>query len=88
MVPPTTDKICFLEICGKARKKLADGGCIDPADEDLFCMFQIIVLNFAYCAFKYPSSKAFIQKSIGMGFLFADYCRSRALMIRRAFMLV
>jgi hypothetical protein len=59
----------LLEICGRARKKLAGCGVVSATDEDLLSMFQIIVLNFAYGAHKDSGSKAFIQKSIGIGFL-------------------
>lgn len=59
----------FLEICGRARNKLAACGITSPTDEDLLSMFQIIVLNFAYGAHRHAGSKAFIQKSIGIGFL-------------------
>jgi hypothetical protein len=59
----------FLEIRGQARQKLARCGVASPTDDDLLWMFQIIVLNFAYGAFKHPPSKAFIRKSIGVGFL-------------------
>jgi hypothetical protein len=58
----------FLEICNRARQKLATYS-IDASDDILFKMFQIIVLNFGYTAHKHPQSKAFIQQSIGMGFL-------------------
>jgi hypothetical protein len=37
--------------------------------DTLLNLFQIIVLNFAYAAHKEPSSKAFIQKALGMGLL-------------------
>lgn len=42
---------------------------INISDDDAFNLFQIILLNFAYTAHNNPSSKAFIQKSIGIGFL-------------------
>ena len=35
----------------------------------LFNLFQIIVLTFAYTAHREPSSKAFIQKAVGIGAL-------------------
>lgn len=38
-------------------------------DDKLFSMFQIIVLNFAYGAHKHPQSEAFIQQSVGIGFM-------------------
>jgi hypothetical protein len=58
----------FLTICGQARQKLANCG-VKATENDLLTMFQIIVLNFAYGAHKDPESKAFIQKSVGIGFL-------------------
>ena len=58
----------FLEICGRARQKL-DSHSVRATDDQLLSMFNIIVLNFAYGAHKHPGTKAFIQKSIGIGFL-------------------
>ena len=58
----------LLEICDTARRKLASDA-IRATDDQLLAMFQIIVLNFAYGAHKHPQSKAFIQQSVGMGFL-------------------
>lgn len=58
----------FIEICNLARQKIATY-MVNVTDDHLFSMFQIIVLNFAYGAHKHPQSKAFIQKSIGVGFL-------------------
>lgn len=55
-------------ISDRARHKLAECG-VCASDERLFNLFQIAVLNFAYGAHKYPQSRAFIQKSIGIGFL-------------------
>ena len=57
------------EICQRASETLTRCGVASPTDVDLFSMFQIIVLNFAYGAHKDLGSKAFIQKSIGIGFL-------------------
>jgi hypothetical protein len=59
----------FREICLRGRQKLADCGVSRASDEDVLWMFQIIVLNFAYGAHKHAGTKAFIQKSIGFGFL-------------------
>lgn len=58
----------FLEICGRARQKL-DSHSVRATDDQLLSMFNIIVLNFAYGARKDPGTKAFIQQSIGIGFL-------------------
>jgi hypothetical protein len=62
--------------CGEALTRLSSRSKatllnlgVDANDEDLFNMFQIIVLNSAYAAHKHPQSKAFIQKSIGIGFI-------------------
>ena len=38
-------------------------------DNTVLNLFQIVVLNFAYTAHCEPSSKAFIQKSAGMGII-------------------
>ena len=57
----------FLFICTRGRERLASLKIKDTED-DIFHMFQIIVLNFAYGCHKHPQSKAFIQKSIGIGF--------------------
>lgn len=40
-----------------------------PNDDDLLEMFNSVVLNLAYSAAANKSSRAFIQKSIGIGFL-------------------
>lgn len=58
----------FLEICDRARQKL-DSHAVRAIDDQLLSMFNIIVLNFAYGAHKHPGTKAFIQQSIGIGFL-------------------
>ena len=58
----------FLDICQRARSFLEALGT-RPTNDDLFNMFQIITLNFAYGAHQHPQSKAFIQKAIGIGFL-------------------
>lgn len=58
----------FALICSAAKDRLADAG-ITASDDDIFNMFQIILLNFVYGLHKHPQSKAFIQQSIGIGFL-------------------
>jgi hypothetical protein len=58
----------FLEICGRAHQKL-NSHAVRATDDQLLSMFNIIVLNFAYGAHKHPRTKAFIQQSIGKGFL-------------------
>ncbi|MBF0229501.1 MAG: hypothetical protein HQK63_07915 [Desulfamplus sp.] len=58
----------FTEICDLARRKLANY-MVTATEDHLFSMFQIIVISFAYGAHKHPQSKAFIQQSIGVGFL-------------------
>jgi hypothetical protein len=56
----------FLNICSRARKKLKEY-IAEPTDDHIFSMFQIVVLNFAYALHQEPQSKAFVQKSIGVG---------------------
>ena len=58
----------FRDICGRGRQRLRDIG-VEPTDGDVFNMFQVIVLNFAYGFHKDPQAKAFVQKAIGIGFL-------------------
>lgn len=58
----------FTEICDRARQWLAKCS-VDATDDDVFMMAQIIVSNFAYGAHTNLGTKAFIQKSIGIGFL-------------------
>ena len=58
----------FSDICQSARNRLADVG-VSPTNSDVFAMFQVVLLNFVYGLHKHPQSKAFIQQSIGMGFL-------------------
>ena len=58
----------FTRICNAARQRFADAGIL-ATDDDVFAMFQIILLNFVYGLHKHPQSKAFIQRSIGMSFL-------------------
>lgn len=59
--------VALMSITTAAATKLRGVG-IEPSSDDLFNMFQIIVLNFAYAAHMHPQSKAFIQKAIGIGF--------------------
>lgn len=58
----------FSLICIAAKKRLQSAGVV-ATDTDVFAMFQIIVLNFVYGLHRHPQSKAFIQKSLGIGFL-------------------
>jgi len=58
----------FASIIAVAAAKLRVAG-IEPSSDDLFNMFQIIVFNFVYATHRFPQSKAFIQKSLGVGFL-------------------
>lgn len=58
----------FIEICDRARQNL-EKNSLPVTDDHLFNMFQVIVLNFVYSLHKNPASKAFVQKSIGIGFL-------------------
>lgn len=58
----------FLDICLRARPVLK-ATLTHPTDEQVFSMFQIIVLNFAYAMQKDSKSKAFVQKSIGVGLI-------------------
>jgi len=55
-------------ITEKAKGRLSSAG-IQPTENDLFNMFQIIVLNFACTLHKMPQSRAFVQKAIGMSFI-------------------
>lgn len=62
--------------CGEAFERLTEFAIsyfrdegINIGEEDALNLFQILILNFTYTAHKNPSSKAFIQKSIGVGFL-------------------
>lgn len=57
----------FAKITEVATAKLGAVG-VQPTTDDLFNMFQVTVLNFAYSAHRFPQSKAFIQKSLGVGF--------------------
>ena len=57
----------FLDTCVRARQELR-GFIREPTDDDVFTMFQIVLLNFAYAAHRDAKSKAFIQKSVGVGF--------------------
>ncbi|MGE4254640.1 MAG: hypothetical protein AB7E84_05425 [Xanthobacteraceae bacterium] len=60
-------EVC-LSILERARDHSLRNGA-KPDDATLINLFQIVVLNFAYGARQHPSSKAFIQRAIGMGFL-------------------
>lgn len=58
----------FATITEAAGERLRSAG-VNPSTDDVFNMFQIIVLNFAYSTHQHPQSKAFIQKALGVGFL-------------------
>lgn len=58
----------FLGVCDEARTHLTNIG-VNPTNDNIFNMFLIIVLSFAYTAHISPPSKAVIQKAIGVGFL-------------------
>lgn len=58
----------FGELCSKAKEWLSEFDN-NPNETDIFNMVQLIILNFAYGTYKYPQSKYFIQKSIGIGLL-------------------
>ena len=58
----------FLDVCLRARQVLK-ATLTQPTDEQVFSMFQIIVLNFTYAIQQDSKSKAFVQKSIGVGFI-------------------
>lgn len=60
--------VALMSITTAAAAKLRGGG-IEPSSDDLFNMFQIIVLNFVCAGHNHPQSKAFIQKAVGIGFL-------------------
>ncbi len=62
--------------CGEAFERLTEFAIshfrdegIKIGEEDALNLFQILILNFTYTAHRNPSSKAFIQKSVGVGFL-------------------
>ena len=64
-----TDAAKVLEqLSTPARQRLV-AQRIDPTPDDLFNMFEIIVLSFAYTAHRHKESRMFIQKAIGQGFL-------------------
>jgi GYF domain 2 len=56
----------FLSIVQRASHFSSRAGIKADADT-LLNLFQVVVLSFAYTAHKEPSSKAFIQKAIGIG---------------------
>ena len=60
--------MALMSITTAAAAKLRGVG-IEPSSDDLFNMFQIIVLNFVCASHNHPQSKAFIQKAVGSGFL-------------------
>lgn len=60
--------VALMSITTAAAAKLRGVG-VEPSSNDLFNMFQIIVLNFTYASHIHPQSKAFIQKAIGIGFM-------------------
>ena len=51
-----------------AEKELKDKG-VQLSEENLFDVFNIIVMNFAYSSHKDPRMKKFIKSSIGKGLL-------------------
>jgi len=53
----------FVKITNTAEAKLRAVG-VQPTTDDLFNMFQVTVLNFAYSTHRHPQSKAFIQKAL------------------------
>jgi hypothetical protein len=59
------------DICGAAGQQLSQSGAT-ATDENLFNMFQLLVLNFAYSCHKHESNRMFIQKALGQG-LFRRY---------------
>jgi hypothetical protein len=59
------------DICKAATLRLTQVGEV-TSDENVFNMFQIVVLNFAYTCHKHESSRMFIQKALGHG-LFRRY---------------
>jgi hypothetical protein len=60
--------VALMSITTAAAAKLRGVG-IEPSSDDLFNMFQIIVLNFVCAGHNHPQSKAFIQKAVSTGFL-------------------
>ncbi len=58
----------FARITAAAETKLRTVG-VDPTSEDLFNMFQLVLLNLAYNAHAYQGFKPLIQKALGVGFL-------------------
>jgi len=72
--PLATKKEFWSDDCGKifrfitsiAQKELQEKG-VQPSKDNLFDVFNIIVLNFAYSSHKDPRMKKFIKSSIGKG---------------------
>jgi hypothetical protein len=60
-------EVC-LSILERAKQHSSRNG-VQADNDTLLNLFQIVVLSFAYTAHREPSSKAFIQKAIGIGFL-------------------
>ena len=50
-----------------ATQKELQGKGVTPTEDNLFDVFNLIVVNFAYSAYKDPKMKKFIKASIGKG---------------------
>jgi hypothetical protein len=59
--------VVFWDLVNEGDKVLRALGLI-PNDDDLLSMFNSATINMAYGVITNPSSKAFVQKSIGIGF--------------------
>src|SRR5438552_1197690 len=53
----------FAVICGAAKTRLSGLG-VNATEEDLFNMFQVVVLSFGYSCHQHQSSRMFIQKAL------------------------
>ncbi len=56
----------FKFIVSTTQKELQEKG-ITPTEDNLFDVFNLIVMNFAYSTYKDPKMKKFIKTSIGKG---------------------
>lgn len=57
----------IVSIANKARKGFQQCN-LSPSDDDLFNVFNILILNYAYSAQVQPEMKKFIKKSVNTGF--------------------
>lgn len=60
--------LALMSITNAATRRLKLAG-MQPTSDDIFNMFQIIVISFACTCHANRQSKAFVQKAIGIGFI-------------------